>query len=151
MSRSPSRQTTALPAHGCSVTSAQTYAARGAEALLDDLSRRAVPYLIAISTSAELRSLLIDTLGWTDLPVLDADAVEEAKPAPDLLLKGCRSLGVDPQRATILGDSPWDAEAAHRVGMRCVAVRCGGFGDDTLLRAGASVVEDDPQAFVGRL
>ena len=123
----------------------------GACALLEDLDRRGVPHLIATSARADMRRRLLEKLGRSDLPALDAEAIEHSKPAPDLLLEGCRQLGVDPQRATMVGDAPWDAEAARRIGMRCLAVRCGGFGDGALLAAGATAVVDDPRALIGRL
>jgi HAD superfamily hydrolase (TIGR01509 family) len=123
----------------------------GALALIDDLEARQVPFRIATSAKAEERRALLDALGRHDLPAADADAVESPKPAPDLLLATCRELGVDPAHATLLGDSPWDAEAAEAVGVRTIAVRCGGFGDDRLYRAGAADVVDDPRAVVGRL
>lgn len=123
----------------------------GANALLEDLDVRQIPYLIATSTKAELREILLRVLGRDDLKTLDADDVPFSKPAADLLVRACETLGADPHRTTMVGDSPWDAEAAHRVGIRCLAVRCGGFGDDRLLAAGALTVVDDPRALVGRL
>lgn len=123
----------------------------GAKALLEDLDVRQIPYLIATSTRAELREILLGVLGRDDLKTLDADDVVFSKPAADLLVTACEMLKVDPHRATMVGDSPWDAEAAQRVGIRCLAVRCGGFGDDRLLAAGALAVVDDPRALVGRL
>lgn len=123
----------------------------GALALLDDLERRDVPFHIATSATEVVRKALLHALGREDLPTTDASAVDSSKPAPDLLLAGCEALGVEPDETTLIGDSPWDAEAARRVGIRCIAVRCGGFGDDRLRAAGALAVEDDPLALVGRL
>lgn len=123
----------------------------GALALLDDLERREVPFHIATSATEAVRKALLGALGREDLPTTDADAVDSSKPAPDLLLAGCDALGADPTDMTLVGDSPWDAEAARRVDIRCIALRCGGFGDDRLRGAGAFAVEDDPLALVGRL
>lgn len=124
---------------------------RGAVELLDDLEHRKVPFQIATSAEADVREALLDALGRTDLPSADADDVGSSKPAPDLLLATCADLGIEPAHATLVGDSPWDAEAARRVGIRTIAVRCGGFGDGRLLAAGADAVVDDPGALVGRL
>lgn len=124
---------------------------RGAAALLDDLDRRKIPYEIATSAEAEVRKALLDVLGRDDLPSVDADDVGASKPAPDLLLATCADLGAAPRAATLVGDSPWDAEAASRVGIRTIGLRCGGFSDDALLRAGAQAVVDDPGALVARL
>jgi len=123
----------------------------GARDLLDDLAARGVPHVVATSATGKVAEVLLQALGRSDLPTVDADAVGSAKPAPDLLLAACESGGWEPTQATLVGDSPWDAEAASRIGMRAVAVRTGGFGDGRLLDAGARAVVDDPRALVGRL
>lgn len=124
---------------------------RGARELVEDLERRAVPFTIATSAKPPVRKALLAALGREDLDSTDAGDVDSPKPAPDLLLAACADLGVEPDHATLIGDSPWDAEAAIKVGMRCLAVRTGGFGDDRLLNAGADDVVDEPLALVGRL
>ena len=123
----------------------------GAHALLDDLERRKVPFLIATSSGASTRSLLLDVLGRNDLATTDADDVAAAKPAPDLLVAACDQLGVEPSSAVLIGDAPWDAVAARRIGMDCIAVQTGGFSEAALLRAGAVEVVDAPVDLVGRL
>jgi HAD superfamily hydrolase (TIGR01509 family) len=124
---------------------------RGARNLLDDLDTRGVPFLIATSAGAETRAALLDALGRDDLPTADNDDVDSSKPAPDLLLSACAALGVEPQNATLVGDSPWDAEAARRVRVRAIAVRCGGHGEELLLSHGAMSVVADPAELIGRL
>ena len=124
---------------------------QGARELVEDLERREVPFTIATSAKPPVRKALLACLGREDLESTDAGDVDSPKPAPDLLLAACEQLGVDPRHATLVGDSPWDAEAARKIGARCVAVRTGGFGDDRLLHAGADDVVDSPLALVGRL
>ena len=123
----------------------------GARGLVEDLERREVRFTIATSAKPPVRKALLACLGREDLDSTDAGDVDSPKPAPDLLLAACAQLGVDPRNATLVGDSPWDAEAARKIGARCVAVRTGGFGDDRLLHAGADDVVDSPLALVGRL
>lgn len=123
----------------------------GARELVEDLERREVPFTIATSAKPPVRKALLAALGREDLDSTDAGDVDSPKPAPDLLLAACAQLGVAPDRATLIGDSPWDAEAARKVGMRALAVRTGGFGDQVLLAAGADDVVDEPRALVGRL
>lgn len=123
----------------------------GAAALLDDLQRREIAFVIATSAEPETTEALLRALGRDDFTVADSGDVGSPKPAPDLLLSAVADLGTSPSSATLVGDSPWDAEAARRVGIRCLGVRCGGFGDDRLLHAGADDVVDDPRALVGRL
>ena len=45
-----------------------------------------------------------------------------AKPAPDTYLAACAALGVEPQRALAVEDSPNGIAAAKAAGMRCVTV-----------------------------
>lgn len=123
----------------------------GAADLLSDLEGRGVPFVIATSASPPEREALLAALGREDVPVTDAGDVSSPKPAPDLLLAACEQLGIAPERATMVGDSPWDAEAAQRVGARAIGVRCGGFPDAALRGAGAIDVVDDPRALLGRL
>ncbi|HEV2787548.1 MAG TPA: HAD family hydrolase [Solirubrobacteraceae bacterium] len=123
----------------------------GAHALLDDLAGREVPFVIATSAGTEEREALLAALGREDLPITGADDVESSKPATDLLEEAAKAVKADLDQVTMIGDSPWDAEAADRLGVRMIALRCGGFADDRLLSAGAYEVVDDPLALVGRL
>lgn len=123
----------------------------GATALLDDLRRRDVSFIVATSAHGEMAEALVNALGEPDLDMFSADDVGSPKPAPDLLAAALDELGTGPEDATMVGDSPWDAEAASRLDLRMIAVRCGGFGDGRLLDAGATAVVDDPRELVGRL
>jgi phosphoglycolate phosphatase-like HAD superfamily hydrolase len=42
----------------------------------------------------------------------------------------------------MLGDTPYDIEAAGKAGVDVIAVRCGGFSDEQL--TGAIAIYDDP-------
>jgi HAD superfamily hydrolase (TIGR01509 family) len=48
--------------------------------------------------------------------------VEHAKPAPDIYLRACRDLGVDPSEALALEDSASGVAAAKAAGLTCIAV-----------------------------
>lgn len=123
----------------------------GAGALLDDLRRRDVPFVIATSAGGDTREVLLDVLGEPDLPLAGAGDDGASKPAPDVLLAACRRIGAAPDDAVLVGDAPWDAMAARRAGMRAIAVRCGGFADAALREAGAEQVVDAPRDLVGLL
>ena len=45
-----------------------------------------------------------------------------------------------PEDAVMVGDTPWDIEAAGRAGVPTLAVRTGGFGVSELEEAGAVTV-----------
>jgi HAD superfamily hydrolase (TIGR01509 family) len=48
--------------------------------------------------------------------------VANVKPSPDIFLKAARDLAVDPTECLVLEDAEKGVLAAHRAGMRCVAV-----------------------------
>lgn len=123
----------------------------GALDLLEDLEVRQVDFAIATSAGGSTRKVLLAALGREELPNIDADAVDSPKPAPDLLLAACAELDREPAAVTLVGDSPWDAEAAKRAGLRAIGVRCGGFGPADLRAAGAVDVADNPRQLIGRL
>lgn len=54
--------------------------------------------------------------------IVCADDVELAKPHPDLYISVCALLGVDPDEAVALEDSPNGIKAAKEAGLICVAI-----------------------------
>ncbi len=95
----------------------------------------------------------LSLLGVKDL--IDArttsDDAERSKPFPDIFAAAMKRVGVeDPNEALVIGDSPFDAEAAGRINVRCVGVRCGGFADEDLRRAGCVALFEDPAELLAR-
>ncbi len=123
----------------------------GAAELLADLQDRGVPLVIASSASSAVSEALLAVLGSPSVGSTTSDDAGSSKPGPDLLLAAAALIDVRPDQATLVGDAPWDAEAATRLGMRTFGVRTGGHGDDALRRAGAFEVVDDPRGLIGRL
>jgi phosphoglycolate phosphatase-like HAD superfamily hydrolase len=82
--------------------------------------------------------------GWTT----SAD-VERTKPEPDLVLAALGKLGTED--AVMVGDTPWDVEAARRAGIPTVAVLTGGFSRDELKAAGAVGVHESIAALRGNI
>ena len=122
---------------------AETTLLPGARDLLGRLRGTAVNVVLASSGKPEHVQRALELLGEkdTDDPAIDHVASSEdsaTKPAPDLIEKALAK--VDGSHAIVIGDSVWDAEAARRAGVRMVAVRTGGFGDDELRGAGAQLV-----------
>jgi HAD superfamily hydrolase (TIGR01509 family) len=77
--------------------------------------------------------------GWTT-----KDDVEASKPAPDLVRAALAKATAE--RAVMVGDTPWDVEAAKRAGVETVCVLTGGFSEQELRDAGAvEVVESLPE------
>ncbi len=72
--------------------------------------------------------------------ITTADDAEESKPAPDIVKAAIAKLGEDEDRLVMIGDTPYDIEAATRAGIRCIGVRSGGWSDTSL--TGASAIYD---------
>lgn len=78
-----------------------------------------------------------------------ADDVANTKPAPDIFAIALKKVA--PLRAdeiVVVGDTPYDVEAAAKCGIAASGLRSGGFGDDSLLRAGAIALYDDVAALL---
>src|SRR4051794_29240926 len=72
--------------------------------------------------------------------------VEETKPSPDLVHAALGKAGGEASDAVMIGDTPWDIEAAEKAGVPTVAVMTGGFSEAELRDAGAVAVFDSLQA-----
>jgi HAD superfamily hydrolase (TIGR01509 family) len=68
--------------------------------------------------------LVVDQLGIRDrfAAVLSAEGTARAKPEPTLLQLLARRLRIPPGACVVVDDVPAGLEAAHRAGMRCLAV-----------------------------
>jgi phosphoglycolate phosphatase-like HAD superfamily hydrolase len=51
----------------------------------------------------------------------------------------------------VVGDTPYDAEAAGKVGLRTVGVLCGGFAEEDLRAAGCVAIYRDAADLLERL
>lgn len=75
--------------------------------------------------------------------------VEKTKPAPDIFSTALGKLpGITAKEAMVIGDTPYDIEAARKCGMATIAVRSGGFPDEVLKEAGAIAIYDDVAALL---
>jgi HAD superfamily hydrolase (TIGR01509 family) len=74
-----------------------------------------------------------------------ADDAEESKPEPDIFQAAIKLLG-DPAPETILvvGDTPYDAEAATKANLKIIGVLCGGFPEKDLREKGCIEIYQDP-------
>ena len=101
---------------------------------------------LAVASSAKKEELepflrLANVLDLIEGATSSADA-ESSKPDPDIVQAALRKLALDPGRALMIGDTPYDIEAASRAGMGTIALRCGGRSDHDL--SGALAIYDGP-------
>ena len=80
-----------------------------------------------------------------------AEDAEQSKPQPDVFLTCLDRLALDPGDAGAGGDSPYDADAAGRAGIRTVGVLSGGFAQRELESAGCVAIYQDVGELLERL
>ena len=119
----------------------------GARDLLVAIKERGHRLVLASSGQQRHVDFALDLLDARDLAdawTSSADA-DRTKPAPDLLQAALKKLGAPADADSVMvGDTPFDVEAATRAGMPTFVVRSGGFGDEELLEAGAAAIYDTP-------
>ena len=75
-----------------------------------------------------------------------SDDAERSKPYPDIFQAALgRTAPIGPEDAVVVGDTPYDAEAAGKAGLRTVGVLCGGFPERDLRAAGCMAIYRDPE------
>jgi len=74
-----------------------------------------------------------------------SDDAESSKPDPDIFLAALKHLGgMSPDQAIVIGDTPYDAEAAGKAGLRTIGLLCGGWSEADLKKAGCIATYKDP-------
>jgi HAD superfamily hydrolase (TIGR01549 family) len=104
--------------------------------------------LVATSAQGDELSSLLERAGINDLITLAASSAdaERSKPDPDIICAALQKAGIEPSAAIMVGDTPYDRDAAHRAGVPFVGLRCGGWDDEAL--SGAQAIYDDPAALL---
>jgi HAD superfamily hydrolase (TIGR01509 family) len=125
---------------------------RGARALVARLHDEGLTLVVATSAGREECETLLRIAGVDDLfpAVGSGDDVDSSKPDPDIVHAALQRAGLRPEEALLIGDTPYDVEAAQRGGVAAVALRCGGFWPDSAL-GGALAIYEDPQDLLDRL
>lgn len=107
--------------------------------------------VLASSASQDDLSHYMDELNIRELVAATTSGgeVENTKPSPDIFSTALAKLkGVTAEEVMVVGDSPYDVEAAHKIGISTVALRSGGFADELLRNAGAIAIYDDVAALL---
>jgi HAD superfamily hydrolase (TIGR01509 family) len=106
--------------------------------------------LASSASKAELDHYL-DLLNARDMvaATTSADDVGNTKPAPDIFSTALGKLdGCTPDDVIVVGDTPYDIEAASKCGIATIALRSGKFNDEALREAGALCLYDDVAALL---
>ncbi len=114
----------------------------GSRELIEQLKARGHAVVLASSAKADEVDHYLDLLDARDLAdhwTTSAD-VESTKPEPDLVKAALERVGAESGDAVMVGDTPWDVEAAGRTNVPTIAVLTGGFAVSELEDAGAAAV-----------
>ncbi|MCY7345598.1 MAG: HAD family hydrolase [Pyrinomonadaceae bacterium] len=74
-----------------------------------------------------------------------ADDAEKSKPEPDIFQAALKLMGnPPPKNVLVIGDTPYDAEAAAKANLKTIGVLCGGFAKADLEKAGCVEIYESP-------
>jgi len=122
-----------------------------AEALLRRLRGLGLELVVASSASKDELLPLLEVCGA--LPFVQertsSDDAKHSKPDPDIIEVALRKAGCSAGEALMLGDTPYDVQAATKAGVRTIALRSGGHSDSAL--SGALAIYDDVADLLAQL
>lgn len=116
----------------------------GMEEILDWLKNS--HYKVALASSTRSSSVFshLQQAGIRDAfsVVITGDMVEHSKPRPDIYLLACRELGVKPEEAYAVEDSPNGIRSAYGAGMKAVMVPDMIQPDEEMRRLSTVILKD---------
>lgn len=117
---------------------------RDAARLVAAIKARGARVVAASSAKADELTPLLEVAGAASLmdAATSSDDAEESKPDPDIVAAALERAGATAADAMMIGDTPYDIEAAQRCGVPIIAFRCGGWTDPDL--HGAVAIYDGP-------
>jgi HAD superfamily hydrolase (TIGR01509 family) len=115
----------------------------GVRPLVERLKADGLRVVLASSAKEEELKGHLEILGIDDLldDCTTADDARHSKPCPDIFQAALGDL--DAKDAVVIGDTPWDAQAARKAGIPMVGVLTGGFSEQALRQNGAREVYRD--------
>jgi HAD superfamily hydrolase (TIGR01509 family) len=110
-------------------------------------------FTLVAASSAKRQELLplLEIAGgrWLMDEQTSSDDAEASKPDPDIIQAALERAQARASEAIMIGDTPYDIEAAARAGVATIAFRCGGW-DDVRLRD-ALAIYDGPSDLLAQL
>ena len=116
----------------------------GSRALVLRVRADGLKPIVATSAKDEELTGLLKAAEVDDLMEEKATAsdAKRSKPDPDIIHAAIEESGISPQNLVMIGDTPYDIEAATRAKVRAIAFRSGGWTDEGL--EGAVEIYDGP-------
>ena len=121
--------------------------------LFERLKRDGLKLALASSAKKDEVKHYAELLNIADLihAGTSTDDAENSKPAPDIFEAAVKQLGgVSTGMTLAIGDTPYDAEAAAKIGFQTVGMLCGGFAEADLRKAGCIAIYQDPEDLLRR-
>ncbi|AKT40302.1 HAD family hydrolase [Chondromyces crocatus] len=118
----------------------------GVRALFERMASEGRRVVLASSANERELDALVELTGVEDLieASTSSDDADRSKPHPDIFEAALDKLGsVDLREVMVVGDTPYDAEAAGKLGLSAIGVRTGGWSEERLLEAGCVAVYGD--------
>ena len=116
----------------------------GARELVQRMKDDKLSLIVASSAGGDELGLLMEAANVADLMkerTSSSDA-EDSKPDPDIVQAAVKKSGRKPDELIMLGDTPYDVQAAIGANVKLVGLLCGGW---TILElSGATAIYDDP-------
>jgi HAD superfamily hydrolase (TIGR01509 family) len=111
--------------------------------LLERMKDAGLDLVVASSSPEDEMKVLLERAGVADLmrDTTSGSDAKNSKPDPDIVQAALKKIGLPPEETIMLGDTPYDIEAARKAGVGVIALRCGGFPDEDL--KGAVALYDD--------
>ncbi|HVM06560.1 MAG TPA: HAD family hydrolase [Acidimicrobiales bacterium] len=121
--------------------------------LLAELARRGARVVLATSSDEEDLARLREAVGADDAVegAVSKGDVAHSKPSPDIFEAALQKFDLGRGRTMVVGDTPWDVEAAAKLGLSTVCVLTGGATREQLEEAGAVAVYEDVGELLDRL
>ena len=96
----------------------------GVRPWLERLAAAGIPCAIGSSTHRENIEVSLDVLGLRTFfqDIVSSEDVSHGKPDPEVFLKAAEKVGIAPALCVVFEDAHVGIEAAHRAGMRVIAV-----------------------------
>jgi HAD superfamily hydrolase (TIGR01509 family) len=115
-------------------------------ALMERLRASGIRIILGSSGKAEEVDRSRNLLDIRDLveDATTADDAERSKPHPDIFAAALARLApIEPEQALVVGDTPYDAQAARAAGLSMIGLTSGGFDEEDLRAAGCMCVYRD--------
>ena len=116
----------------------------GARDLVSRMKEDDLAIIVASSAGGNELGALMEAANVADLmeETTSSSDAEDSKPDPDIVQAAVRKSGFEPDELIMLGDTPYDVQAAIGANVKLVGLLCGGW---TMLElSGATAIYDDP-------